>query len=66
MKTYIRPTCKGYEVEIGRGLDKLTVSHIYNGVATCYLCGSRAKKYASKAKAEEVARQIENGEIKIK
>lgn len=66
MKTYIRETGRGYQIDIGKGIHKLTVSHIYKGVATCYLQESRSKYYKSKAAAERIARQIEAGEIKVK
>ena len=66
MKTYISETVRGYKVHIGKGIHKLTVSHIYKGVATCYLQESRPKYYKSRAIAERIARQIEAGEIKVK
>ena len=66
MKTYIKKTVHGYQIDIGKGIHKLTVSHIYKGVATCYLQESRPKYYKSKAAAERIARQIEAGAIKVK
>ncbi len=66
MKTKITQTWQGYGIEIGKGPNKLTVSHIRKGVATCYLYSFKTKYYKSRATAERIARQIETGEIKVK
>ena len=67
MRTEVYKMYAGYEIRIKkRGQHPLYVTSVRSGYANCYLDYGHARAYKSKAKAEEVARKIENGEIKIK
>lgn len=66
MKTEIRKTWQGYEIRVDRKRHPVYVVSVYNNTANCSFDYAHSKHYKSRKRAEEIARKIEAGEIKIK